>query len=414
MKTYIFLIAFLVLLSLAIEDPFVDEEYESGIVDIKEGDDMFYWLMRSRKNPSKDPLVVWISGGPGCGAELGIFYEHGPWNLQEDLSLEFNKNSWNEAANVLYVDQPFGTGFSSSESIWHLARNHKTYSEAFYKFIGSFMEKYPEFKGRELFFAGVSYAGHSIPAITTYIVDQQNPDLNLKAVALGNGWVSPVKHFYAYPKFSLENGLITPQYAEFLKFGYWMCEIFVKAGLNTISYIPCQLLTSSILGAPWNPKFSIYDIRQSCEDGGCENHEVIEPFLNNPEIQDLLNVPRREYVTCNPKVQLMLLNDQGQDMTPMVQSLLDNDIGVLVYSGDKDFICNWRGGEAWTSTLDVNGQTLSNQEYSPWTVDGEGAGEYRKAGGLTFLRVYDAGHEVPSDQPERALDMFKKFLSREF
>ena len=158
----------------------------------------------------------------------------------------------------------------------------------------------------------------------------------------------------------------------------------------------------------------MYDIRKTCDEGGCVPEGEIEIFLNDPEIQDILNVPRRQFTTCNGQVFLMLINDNGKDMTPMVQNLLDNDIGVLVYSGDKDWICNWRGGETWTGTLDVNGQTLLNQEYSPWTVDGEGAGEYRKVGGLTFLRVYDAGHAVPTDQPKRALDMFKKFLSREF
>lgn len=109
-----------------------------------------------------------------------------------------------------------------------------------------------------------------------------------------------------------------------------------------------------------------------------------------------------------------MLNDQGKDMSSKVQYLIDNKVGVLAYSGDKDFICNWRGGEAWTNTLKINEETLSNQDYSPWIVDGDEAGEFKTIENFTFLRVYDAGHMVPMDQPKNSLEMFKKFISREF
>ena len=288
------------------------------------------------------------------------------------------------------------------------------YSKTFYQFVVTFMEKYPEFKGRDLFVAGVSYGGSFVPAVTSYMIDQGNPDIKLKAIGIGNGWVKPITQYYSFVPFSLENNLISPLYGAFMKVGYFMCEIMIRTGLKAVSFLPCQLLSYSILGPIWNPAFSIYDIRLSCEDGGCDGDLPVVPFLNQPEIQDFLNVPRREFTVCNTRVHKMLLRDFAMDMTPKVQHLLDNGVGVLVYSGDKDLICNWRGGEAWTNTLKVDGQTLESLEYSPWTVDGEAAGEYRKLGGLTFLRFYDAGHAAPADQPERGLAMFKKFLSREF
>jgi len=43
-------------------------------------------------------------------------------------------------------------------------------------------------------------------------------------------------------------------------------------------------------------------------------------------------------------------------------------------------------------------------------VDGEKAGSARTADGLTFVRVNDAGHMVPLDQPRRALDLFTRFI----
>lgn len=45
-----------------------------------------------------------------------------------------------------------------------------------------------------------------------------------------------------------------------------------------------------------------------------------------------------------------------------------------------------------------------------WVVDGKVTGESRAAKGLTFLRVYNAGHMVPMDQPVAALSMLQTFV----
>jgi len=70
----------------------------------------------------------------------------------------------------------------------------------------------------------------------------------------------------------------------------------------------------------------------------------------------------------------------------------------LVYSGDKDFICNWRGGEAWTNAVEWTGKAgFNSADYKMWSVDGTPAGELKEFNNLKFLRVYDAGHMVPFD-----------------
>lgn len=65
---------------------------------------MFYWLFKSRNNIDEDPLVVWLTGGPGCSSEVAIFAENGPFTVKEDITLLRNDYSWNSKANVLYVD----------------------------------------------------------------------------------------------------------------------------------------------------------------------------------------------------------------------------------------------------------------------------------------------------------------------
>ncbi len=65
------------------------------------------------------------------------------------------------------------------------------------------------------------------------------------------------------------------------------------------------------------------------------------------------------------------------------------------------------GNKAWTQALRWSGHKDFNAaEDRPWGT----AGEVRSAGPLTFLRVYEAGHMVPMDQPQVALDMINTFM----
>lgn len=52
---------------------------------------------------------------------------------------------------------------------------------------------------------------------------------------------------------------------------------------------------------------------------------------------------------------MALLGDWMIDFSDKVTDLLNSGLEVLVYSGDKDFICNWRGGEAWTNAVEWDG-----------------------------------------------------------
>ena len=76
-----------------------------GFIELdNKGDNLFYWLFPSQNNASTSPIVVWLTGGPGCSSELAIFYENGPFKINDDLSLKLNPYSWNLHANMLYVD----------------------------------------------------------------------------------------------------------------------------------------------------------------------------------------------------------------------------------------------------------------------------------------------------------------------
>ena len=110
-------------------------------------------------------------------------------------------------------------------------------------------------------------------------------------------------------------------------------------------------------------------------------------------------------------VHTALTGDWLNNLAGKIQAVLETGLRVLVYSGDKDFVCNWRGGEAWTNAVTWSGQTEFQQaQYKDWLVNGKPAGQLKQYKNLQFLRVYEAGHMVPMDQPVNALNMLQTFL----
>ena len=255
------IVAALALVVLGNADPFDAEKYRTGYVDVETGE-IFYWLFESRGEATTDPLVIWLNGGPGSSSMLGLFYENGPFTFKndidmEDLTLESNPHSWNQNANLLFVDQPVGTGLSVGE-YGNIPNNEDEVGRDFNKFIVGFLEANPEFKGRPLFVTGESYGGHYVPAISAYIVKHPHEDINLAGVAIGNGWVNPTVQHGHYVDFALENHLVSPSYAAILSVGYGLCTALNKVDfLWLVGQIECNIMLTLLIGGDYN----VYDIR---------------------------------------------------------------------------------------------------------------------------------------------------------
>ena len=94
------------------------------------------------------------------------------------------------------------------------------------------------------------------------------------------------------------------------------------------------------------------------------------------------------------------------------EDLLQQGVRISMYHGDADYICNWFGGQA--VSLQVNythSAEFRAAGYQPFMVNGKEMGEVRQYGNFSFLRVYEAGHEVPFYQPEASLAFFNRTIS---
>lgn len=71
--------------------------------------------------------------------------EVGPYRLKDDHTLEINEGSWDEFANLLFVDQPVGTGFSYVSTDKYVTELEQMSSQ-FMVFLETFFELFPEYE----------------------------------------------------------------------------------------------------------------------------------------------------------------------------------------------------------------------------------------------------------------------------
>ena len=97
---------------------FLEESYNTGFIPIRDEADIFYVLFESRSNSETDPLVIWLQGDFGLSSLLSVFKENGPFLFDSESNLKKNEFSWNNHANLLYVDQPIGIMFIRKNMIF--------------------------------------------------------------------------------------------------------------------------------------------------------------------------------------------------------------------------------------------------------------------------------------------------------
>ncbi len=108
------------------------------------------------------PLVVWFNGGPGSTSLYGLFIEHGPLAVDAKGNISKRRHTWASTFNLLFIDQPVGTGFSFTQSPEGHVRDQEGVARDLYEFMKQFYVMFPELLKNDLYITGESYAGISI------------------------------------------------------------------------------------------------------------------------------------------------------------------------------------------------------------------------------------------------------------
>jgi hypothetical protein len=110
---------------------------------------LFFWHFENQHIADKQRTVIWINGGPGCSSEDGSMMEIGPYRLKDQDNLVYNNGSWNEFANLLFVDNPVGTGFSSVDTNSYI-HELKEMADQFVTFLEKWFALFPQYDGDDV------------------------------------------------------------------------------------------------------------------------------------------------------------------------------------------------------------------------------------------------------------------------
>lgn len=111
---------------------------------------LFFWHFQNQHIADRQRTLIWLNGGPGCSSEDGALMEIGPYRVSDDdKTLRYNNGSWSEFANLLFVDNPVGTGFSyvNTDSYVH---ELSEMAEQFVVFLEKYFEIFPEYENDEV------------------------------------------------------------------------------------------------------------------------------------------------------------------------------------------------------------------------------------------------------------------------
>ena len=180
-------------------------------IDIPENELFYIYTPSQSKDPNKDPIILWLQGGPGGSSFIGLFNEIGPVVIDYfSNKFKLNNFSWNLNCNYLFIEQPAGVGFSKSFNISQFWDEEKTSKSLLFALKNFLNDEFPEIKNNNFYITGESYAGVFIPNLALAILKDEEKVINLKGFMIGN----PLTDFnYDYERtlidFGFNNGLIS-------------------------------------------------------------------------------------------------------------------------------------------------------------------------------------------------------------
>ncbi|KAI3742899.1 hypothetical protein L1987_60597 [Smallanthus sonchifolius] len=325
-------------------------------------------------------------------------------------------------ANVLFLESPAGVGFSYSNKSSDYQNGGDT-STAIdnYVFLLNWLERFPEYKGRDFYISGESYAGHYVPQLAHTIIQHNliaNKTLiNLKGIIIGNAVINDetdTRGMYDY----FGSHAITSDETAFTIRNY--CNFSPNSVTQSLTCI------DAVIDASYNiDAIDIYNIYAPlCFDGNLTTKpkktswQNIDPcsdyytraYMNRQDVQEALhaNVTKlgHDWEPCSRI--LVGWHDSPATVIPLLKEFIKYKLRVWIYSGDTDAIVPITSTKYSIIAMKLPIKT----KWHPWIHQRE-AGGYVQVykGDLTLATVRGAGHQVPSFQPKRALALIKHFLS---
>ncbi|KAJ5719875.1 hypothetical protein N7493_006753 [Penicillium malachiteum] len=447
----------------------------NGYIDLEEDDvHMYFMVQNSRGNSETDPLILWLTGGPGSsGVFWGAFQELGSCVFEDPASTRFNPYSWNANATVIYVEpheaqssdkffiysQPVNVGYSYSSSPVSTLDKSTSHLLAFTKAL---FDAFPSWKYRDFYIAGESYGGSYVPALASRIQSRRSSALsklaaststydrlkiNLKGVLIGNGLMNVVvqrRGLYNTGCVCPEP-LLSPEACATVMDGSTRCELLEAACQESNQMSSVCAVSNSFCSKNGFLQFNSserdpYYFPRKCAlaEHGCGDNPNLIDWMNSTLVRERLHVDKDvQFLPSSEKVEqdFQKSGEVGYPSDFYVTELLDQGIKVLIYVGNKDWLCHAPGMRMLVDSLIWQGQAkfraLDYQKLSmpisprvsrlesfhfpaqeSLGINEDATfGFHKRYAHLSFFEIEGAGHMAPADEPEKSLLMLHMWMN---
>eukprot|EP01138_Halocafeteria_seosinensis_P012012 gb/GECG01012276.1/.p1 GENE.gb/GECG01012276.1/~~gb/GECG01012276.1/.p1 ORF type:complete len:481 (+),score=49.98 gb/GECG01012276.1/:1-1443(+) len=438
----------------ATRDPVPDEDWD--YVTVRDGAHMFWWLYGANQSAEaagkggradNAPLVMWLQGGPGGSSTgFGNFLEIGPL----DANLNPRNTTWVQAANVLFVDNPVGTGYSYVDDSSKFTTNNEQIAEDLLTMLNAFFQKHSVFVSSQtpFYVFSESYGGKMTTGLANTLlraIDQGSFKANFKGVALGDSWIDGIDYVQTWTPFIYANSQIDSNQGKQLTKTANDCANAVNEGnweeatnlwgetesqlewfTDNLSFYNVlehntdddEAAVARTLKTPsFSPKLGYTARSRIMKHLGNYHAQSLSQLMNGPIRKKLGIIPSS--VTWGGQSSQVFSHLSTDFMKPVstgnnsVDALLkDGRISVTIYNGQLDLICCTPGTEQWMSKLTWDGMKSFNTAkktpvYAPTEGSNTGA-FYKNYETLHFYYIMRAGHMVPKDNGPMALQMMKR------
>ncbi|XP_076058422.1 retinoid-inducible serine carboxypeptidase-like isoform X2 [Oratosquilla oratoria] len=395
---------------------------------------MFFWLYYTTApvDYTKRPLVLWLQGGPGASSTgIGNFLEIGP----HDPTMKNRTNAWTEEVNVLFVDNPVGTGFSYVDDPKYLAANISVIASDLLEFMKQFFLKVPEFETVPFYIFAEAYGGKMAVRFAQTVLkarSQNKVKCQLAGIALGDSMISPVESVLSWGPYLYSTSLVDSvglgkvntaanAVAAAVKAGHmenatklWAeAEGVVEKVTNNVNFFNILQFDGGI-DSQSTHKFKHEYLKKLYDRHVAQFGHKLDKFMNGPIRDKLKVIPKN--VTWGGQSALVFETLSKEFMEPVtknVEVLLNtSSIQIVVYNGQLDLEVDILGTVQWVGSLQWAGtKSWEAAARKPTLLCSGYTGAFSKNfKNFSFYWILNAGHMVPADASEIGIAMLRQIV----
>ncbi|KAF4689518.1 hypothetical protein FOZ60_001571 [Perkinsus olseni] len=408
---------------------------EHGYIEVGPGVKYFFMFIKSYFFPESDPTVIWQQGESGLSGLTSFLTTNGPCTLNTSTGTTTFRNSlnWNQAFNVLWIDEPAGVGFSTGTTVTDVP----TRAAYMRNFTINFFKKFSQYNHRVYFF-GSSQAGLVIPKVAKSIYEYNEgksrlKKINLVGIALINALVSMRMQYASLPKMAYDSPpaprRITEEQYDKMNLEALKCVNFATLCNQGQAEADCDRASeacqdSTIYSLPKEVSINMYDLRQVCqnqEPDYCRPYAQVETFLNRADVKQSMGVdPKFVYKRYNPKVDKDLRSDASYyaDSYEILGSMMDNNgLKLLVVAGDCSYMQPWATTKEWLLNVKFSQQDQfkNTKDVDLKTDKTTTIGQIRylkllHGARIVFVKLYGAGQDIAQAAALPTLETLNYFI----